>query len=280
MRQTDYTLVYILGSGHCGSTLLDLLLNGHPAVCGLGEVMTISRSKILKKTLADESTADFWKGLVSRYEAETGSAFSQLGFMTPSLVQLLRWGSAECRHYERQTIDLLNCLQDTTGAAVFVDASKFWNRLYVLQQCPRIDLKVLHLVRDGRAVVNSYLERYPDFFYSVRRWAGPNLMSFYLKRKSSPQNWLQVYYEDLALHTEKTLRTVCTFLNIAFEPGMLAYRKHPYYGVGGNRMRNNSDERIFLEEKWKQNMSGRHRRLFAVCMGWLNRYYGYRERAE
>ena len=272
----EFKLIYILGSGHCGSTLLDLLLNGHSHVLGLGEFMTITRNKILRKTLADESIADFWFGVAAHYEAATGNEFSQVAFMTPSLSRLFRWRKAEYSRYEQQTIDILTCLSKKTVATIFVDSSKFWNRLYVLQQCPQIDLRVIHLVRDGRAVVNSYLERYPDFFYSVRRWAAPNIMSFYLKRKSSPQNWLKIHYEDLAQHTEKTLREICSFLNIVFEPDMLTFRKHPYYGIGGNRMRNSSDDHIFLEENWKQDLPDHYHRLFNLCMGWLNRYYGYR----
>lgn len=38
-----HTLVYILGAGHSGSTLLDMLLNAHSDTGGLGEISAIHR---------------------------------------------------------------------------------------------------------------------------------------------------------------------------------------------------------------------------------------------
>jgi hypothetical protein len=56
---------------------------------------------------------------------------------------------------------------------------------------------------------------------------------------------------------------------------MVAYRGKPYLGIGGNRMRNREDERIFLDEQWKRELSQKYRIAFNVLGGWLNRFYGY-----
>lgn len=34
----NFTIAYIAGLRHCGSTLLDLLLNGHPRAVSVGEL--------------------------------------------------------------------------------------------------------------------------------------------------------------------------------------------------------------------------------------------------
>jgi len=63
-------LIYITGSGHSGSTLLDLLLNGHTHITGLGEVHRFSISfghdiQPLKCSCGDSITqCQFWKRVV------------------------------------------------------------------------------------------------------------------------------------------------------------------------------------------------------------------------
>ena len=47
---TEPGLLLIRGLGHSGSTLLDLVLGGHPSVIGLGEA-----SRVLLSALADSS---------------------------------------------------------------------------------------------------------------------------------------------------------------------------------------------------------------------------------
>jgi nucleoside-diphosphate-sugar epimerase len=41
MNNLNAQLVYILGSGYCGSTLLNRLLNGHSQVIGLSEIFIV-----------------------------------------------------------------------------------------------------------------------------------------------------------------------------------------------------------------------------------------------
>jgi hypothetical protein len=88
-------------------------------------------------------------------------------------------------------------------------------------------------------------------------------------------DWLQVRYEQLVTEPEETLKTVCVFLGVNFEHEMLRYRGKTYFGVGGNRMLEGEDERIFLDETWKQELSPRYRVAFTLMGGWLNRMYGY-----
>jgi hypothetical protein len=45
MVTKGFTLVYVLGAGHCGSTLLNLLLKGHSQVLGLSEIYLIPQMK-------------------------------------------------------------------------------------------------------------------------------------------------------------------------------------------------------------------------------------------
>lgn len=57
---------------------------------------------------------------------------------------------------------------------------------------------------------------------------------------------------------------------------MLHYRSHPYFGIGGSpTVKNNTEETILLDERWKKELSWKYRIAFALLAGWLNKFYGY-----
>lgn len=56
---------------------------------------------------------------------------------------------------------------------------------------------------------------------------------------------------------------------------MLNYKKHPYVGIGGNRMQKQTTESIELDESWKTELSYWNSIKFNLLGGWLNKYYGY-----
>lgn len=130
--------------------------------------------------------------------------------------------------------------------------------------------------RDGRAVLNSYVRKYDRFGKGFRRWMKSMLYGTFLKHVVFERtNGLRVRYEDLAAEPERGLRRICAFLGRAYQPSMLDYREGQHVGIGGNRMRKRSDERIYLDEKWKRELSRRDRVKFALLGGWLNTCYGY-----
>src|ERR1019366_1995765 len=58
---------------------------------------------------------------------------------------------------------LYRAIRQVAGKSVVVDSSREASQALVLARIPDIDLKVLHLVRDSRAVAFSYLRRKPQF---------------------------------------------------------------------------------------------------------------------
>jgi hypothetical protein len=294
-----YKLLYILGSGHCGSTLLDLLLNRHSQILGLGEscglhrhvtpaksvrcdVKGLSRPVHSNSQLRDWIGAEshlldspFWQVIKHHYEKSSGFSFDQIDLRDGKWRTIRSWQAKDIENWARPNEVLLSCVHQVSGANILTDASKFPHRLYLLQRSGLFDIKVIHLIRNGSAVVNSYLRKYGDFGIALQRWASPAVLAFYLRRKFTQTSWLQLRYEELASRPEETLKTVCGFVGVNFEREMLAYRGKPYFGVGGNRMRESEDERIFLDEKWKRELSYKYRIAFSLLGGWLNRLYGY-----
>ncbi|MPZ76997.1 MAG: hypothetical protein GEU77_10770 [Deltaproteobacteria bacterium] len=290
-----YKLLYILGSGHCGSTLLDLLLNSHHQIMALGEIQKLKqyiaiangnmplssptkedRLRWRETGFAHSLDTPFWQQIKKLYEDVSGSPFDQIDLRYTGKWRTIRSSQAkEIESWARPNKVLFSCLHQVSRAPILTDSSKSPHRLYLLQKSGLFDIKVIHLQRNGCAVVNSYLRKHANFGVCLRLWGAPALLAFYLRRKFTRTTWLNLRYEDLAASPVETLKIVCAFLDVNFEPEMLAYRGKPYLGFGGNQMREREQEAIFLDEEWKRELSYKHRIAFTLLAGWLNRLYGY-----
>lgn len=268
-----YVLVYIAGAGHCGSTLLNLLLNGHSKVLGLSEVSSIGAHLDEEDPVLE---LPLWRAVARRYEESTGSTFSELELPALPAARVLRSGSADVETWIQPNRDLFDCLALESGARVLVDASKSWQRLAMLSKSGDFDLRVIHLMRDGRAVYNSYRRKYRRPVFALVKWPKFTIPALLLRRGFSRSAWLDLRYEELSTAPEQSLARVCRFLGLDYEPAMLEYRTQANLGLGGNRMAGGSDQGIRLDERWKTELKTGQRLLFALLFGWLNRLLGYR----
>ena len=273
-----FTLVYILGSGHCGSTLLSLLLNAHSRVLALGEIddiadFTIPTHEGATKNI--ELDSPLWRRVAERWEAATGRPLRDIDIRHPASRDAVRWTDAHVEQWAAENALLFSLVAQESRAAVLVDSTKFAQRLYLLQRAGCFRLKVLHLQRDGRAVLYSYRRRGRTFRQGWSRWARSSVAAGVLRRRVPTGDWLMVRYEDLVGNPSDSLQRVCAFLGVEFEPEMLAYRSRPSVAIGGNRMRYDRTEHIVLDEEWKTALSRADRLRFAVAGGILNRLQGY-----
>lgn len=268
-------LVYILGTGHCGSTLLSFLLNGNPDVVALSEVVKIEAALSRQAPLFQEEE---WRRIRELYEKRTGKSFDELDLRPPPLASLLTSGRRAAQRWARPRAALVSGAATATGCRVVVDASKSWQQLLLLQMSGLFDLKVIHLVRDGRAVVASYRRKSGGLWTGVLRWLGTSMVAPVLRTRFTGASWLELSYEALASHPEPSLRRVCRFLGCDYGHQMLNYRQHRWIGIGGNRMSRRSDEEITLDDSWRDAFSLLDRLAVELATWPVNRHYGYRLR--
>ena len=86
------------------------------------------------------------------------------------------------------------------------------------------DLRVIHIVRDPRANAFSQRTRWPSTSYwmSATGWQSYIDAGVGIKRRGHIP-YLELRYEDLLKEPEAYCRRVCDFIDIPFEPGMLAF---------------------------------------------------------
>jgi hypothetical protein len=269
-------VVFILGSGHCGSTLLDLLLDGHSRVVGIGE-FAAARPEKRCACGKEASACPFWRSLLGaapwahREVHQTKAAF---------LAGSRNYRSSKTReaidinHYVREAEAAYQRILDLRGADIIVDSSKIPERVELLSESALIEPIALHLVRDGRAVDWSYVRKYGQPHRYFAKWASSNLKAEVLRYRNSRRfPFLFMRYEDLVRDPQGILERVCELLEVDYEPSMLEFREGERHQIGGNRMRLGGESVIRADEAWKTEMPRSQRVLFDACFGAINAHY-------
>jgi len=275
-------VLFIGGYGRSGSTLLDRVLGhcsdrffsggelrhiwkegyGENRVCGCGQPF---------------ASCEFW------------SAVSESAFGTPRLdpepvLQLKqrvdRWwkiprlamshrGSrleVHLTRYQDHLRRLYGAIADQSGADVIIDSTKDPSHGYVLSSMPDIDLRVVHLVRDSRAVAYSWqrkkfnpgsgvdMNRY-SLIKTGLEWGAINALIGGLRRRSS--GYTMVRYEDLVADPGTQLTRI---LDMMDEEGTLPYEGLVHlrndHTVAGNPIRfKRGETKLRLDDEWRTSMS-------------------------
>jgi hypothetical protein len=88
------------------------------------------------------------------------------------------------------------------------------------------DSVFVHIVRDGRDVALSH-QTMPygagNIAECARAWSDRTMMNLKMGRVLGPQRYLSIRFEDLILDTEASLRKICQFLGVPFDPSMLRH---------------------------------------------------------
>lgn len=235
-------VVFILGIGRSGSTMLDLMLGSHSQGFSLGEISKLPQ--IYRRTPEPAAfcpTGTFWPDHFSPEDAQQlarGLSGRRLHPRIP--LKLERWFRALIR--QDAVLNPYTLLAQRIQKGLLIDSSKYPD--WVIQRLNAREFRqghlqsyVIHAVRDGRAVLNSYLRAYPELTVDQvsQRWLH-NLVACEELYGTLPEHQrLQVRYEVLATDPEGTMRQVCRFLQVPFEPDMLEYWKHEHYYIAGSR---------------------------------------------
>lgn len=304
---TALRVAYIAGYGRSGTTVLDIALGQHGAVFGAGEITALTRHVWSGNEYCAcgclVRACPFWSAVVGRWlESEDSSLverYAGLQAKTEGLANLARGlvGGRGARRafeeYGRQTAHLLRAIAAEAGAAVVVDSSKLPGRAFALSLVPGVDLRVVHVVRDGRGVAWSLLKRYDrdvkaglqreivprPVARTALRWALVNLAVEALCRRLGPARSLRLRYEDLTGDPEAALGRVGRTLGLDLgQVGAALHRGEPMgpgHQIAGNRLRMGGAVRLARDDAWRSDMPADKRATFDRLCGWLLRRYGY-----
>lgn len=300
------SLLYIGGFGRSGSTLLERILGAHSRVLGLGEIEQVTRRADIEDVLCSCGEplrrCRVWGPVLSTLRGEFDFATVRReqdradSWFPGRLAGKAPGGDAysEYDRFNRRLFELLT-QRGSHEKPVLIDSSKT-ARVNALRPASLvradIDIRFLHLVRDGRGCMWSYLNTGSNRrLEAVGRghvslpglrtafsWRLANCAAERFGEKRS-ESYLRVRYEDLTSDTERTLRSIGEFVGLDLEDEIRALRTGKplaaVHQVAGNRMRTSERLRIAADRSWESHLSSRHRLLFRLVDGRLARRFGY-----
>ena len=245
---TDPRIIYVVGTRHSGSTLLDMLMSSHSSVFGVGEAKMFA----LRPDTACTCGADRWEDCtfwtrVDRLMRSDGGP----GVAHPDIE------SAEQKAFTTYNRRFFRAVAETSRCPVVLDSSKDFTRLASLLGSD-LPLEVVHLTRDPRGVVCSGLRKNRPVPAVCRRYVRTHVAAVHLLR-DKPH--LEVRYEELARHPERELARVLAMVGLEPEQGQVAdWRTIEHHNFAGNRMRIGGSHEIRPHERWRTEL-GRWQKL-------------------
>src|SRR6202020_3511629 len=154
-------VIFVMGAGHSGSTILGVTLGNCDGVLYAGELdnwLVRSGTSVLGGT---ERTR-FWDSVRSQVPAAQELFGSDCELYLERSSAALRLGAGETRRrlrgrYRQVTTDLYHALARVSGATHVVDTAHFPLRARELQQLEGIELHIVFLLREPAAAIASYI---------------------------------------------------------------------------------------------------------------------------
>ncbi len=305
------TVLYIGGRGRSGSTILARTLGQIPGFVNVGELWQVWYRGLLENGRCGCGqpfrSCRFWKAVGD--EAFGGWDNVDVGKLT-SLRPFLKkqryaphYALAAKTGIRTRKMDLLleGCgpflerlyrgIQRVSGAGVIVDSSKRLSYAVVLSQLPFVDLRVVHLVRDSRAVAYSWARSTEGVeggrtlvsrlspTYQSRVWSLQNY-SYGVLSGFAPHSRLR--YEDFVNDPTRHLSGALTGVGLGDEAGSLPMLRgreislSVEHTVSGNpdRFRTGNIE-LRPDEEWKVKMRNPDKSLVTALTAPLLLKYGY-----
>ncbi len=306
-------VLYLGGLGRSGSTLIERLLGELPGVCAVGEVVHMWRRGVVEGELCGcgkpFGECPFWQLVgkaafggwdrvdIGRVTALQG-AVDRTRFV-PLLAAPVR------RPAFRQALDeylsyylrIYAAITEASGCSFIVDSSKHASLAFCLGRCQDLDLRIVHVVRDSRAVAYSWAKKVnrPDAAAvsymtsyspatSAAQWNVQNGAMHLLARTGTPI--LRVRYEDAVRAPEAALRDIAAFAGLATSSAALGFlggaggdrwaELSAAHTASGNPMRFTTGRiAIRRDEEWRAAMPAAQRRMVTALTLPLLSIYGY-----
>jgi Sulfotransferase family len=299
-------VLYVMGLYRSGSTILDILLGNQPGLSGVGELrnLPIMGWEGVGVCACGQPVheCDFWRTVRSDWEQKFGADCTERLKRLQGRFERIRSFPAvslhafgRSRQFEEYSVllgGLFEAIRNVSGSDIIVDSTKYPARAWALLRNRDIDLQVIHLVRDGRAVIwsmmrqlNTDLEgqvievpRTRIAFHTTRQWLLTNLASDLVRRSAGTRAML-MRYEDLVHQPARELERIGSLIDADMTDLTHRILDGADLGVGhtvaGNRVRMGGAVRLRPDTEWQSRLPAGDRATFWRLAGWLAKCYGY-----
>ncbi|MFG1877353.1 sulfotransferase family protein [Sphaerisporangium sp. NPDC049003] len=300
-------VIFIGGLGRSGTTLLERLLGEVPGIAPLGELVHLWERGVTAREpcgCGEAFTAcPFWRRVGIRAFGGWSPGLADRVLTLRHRVDRTRhipsMAARQCRvglsGYTRAYSRVYEAAAQIAACPVVVDSSKHASLAFCLSTSPVVDLSVVHLVRDPRAVAYSWRRRVrrPEDGTPMTRWRPlrtsvhwvvQNLAFELLARRGGTV--IRIRYEDLLADPHAVLSALLVRLGFGqADGGGLAFLRPGLaelsvaHTCAGNPMRFTAGSlELTRDDSWCDSLSRRHRWLVTALTWPLMIQYGYRVR--
>jgi Sulfotransferase family len=308
-------VLYIIGWGRSGSTILDNVLGQLDGFFSTGEMhyvwdhlerrrpcgcgQPIDRCPVWSRVVAEVLDRDGRRGL----EAADIVRWQRISMRLRHTPRLMRREPARLAEdaplalYANVTSRLYNAIGRISGARVIVDSTKRPPDAALLRLLPGIDAYILHLIRDPRAVAHSWqrrrpqldrpteMDRYSSFSSSIN-WLAWNVAAELICRQIGREKSLSVRYEDFVAQPLETVARIASL--VGERPARLPFIDRATvqlvanHSVAGNpgRFRSGRPVPLRLDSEWETRQRLLDRATASAVSLPLLARYGYRLRTR
>jgi hypothetical protein len=297
-------VLLISGIGRSGSTLIDRALGAADGCASLGEVVRIWQRGLLEDATCGcgrsfrlcelwgavgERAFGGWDSLDAAAVLDLQARVDRTRFIP---LMVTGWG----RRYRRDLAEygglltrLYAAVAEVTGARLVVDSSKDLSTTFLLRTVPGVDVRVVHLVRDSRAVAYSWtkevskggsggqMDRYAPAIVGMR-YLFVNLVLHAARLVGMRCRFVR--YEDFVADPATTTSSLLSFggladASVGFVTGN-SLDLGPHHSLGGNPMRfTHGAVEVRLDDTWRGALPSRDRRIVTTLTWPLLASYRY-----
>ncbi len=248
-------VLYILGLGHSGTTLLTRVLGAHSRIVATGGSWNVPRFLAGRRDCACGATAPgdcpFW----SRVEAvlgERGLSLAELDLEKP-----------HGRLDPESTRIYFEAVAEAAGAEAIVDTTRRPSHLRALARVPGLELYPVHIFKNPRRQIASAKRK--------GGWWLPTLWNYGMRGRrvrGLQRQWpnlVHVPYESFCRDPRGQLERMLAPAGLEVEDRQIeSWGEQPIHILGGNRQRTNTSSEIRLDESWKERLTPFERNLVRV----------------
>jgi hypothetical protein len=198
---------FLVGSERSGTTLLRLMLDSHPELAFYAEFEWVLQLMTDAERWPDPD--EFYDFMRLDRSSDHFSVDRSLDYasLIRSFLEQKRTKDGKPR----------------VGATVHLH----FNRLFRIWP----DARLLHLVRDGRDVARSCVQRgwYGEVSLAAERWLTAESLWDEVVKTLPRERYLEVKYEELAADPVQVLTRICEWIGIPYHPAMLEYPTRSSY---------------------------------------------------
>lgn len=258
MKNKAIPLLYLLGAGRSGTTLMATVLGNQPQIRTVGEMHQFHEHLLNKKNCSCGQPLEnctFWKPILNDLNLNIIDLqrISQKENHI-NILKLMLTGKEDKEYIALQT-DIFKGILNGILESWILDSSKYIARYLLLSKSKEFNIKGIYVVRDVRGVINSFKKQ----VQTPKRPLSTILYYMLINSFGQLVCWtdkriIKIKYEDFIKEPDRIVEKILVHITQSDESGkkpVVPTEFHVPHIIGGNRLRAKSSIVIKPDLEWK-----------------------------